>query len=73
MMEKWRLGGRPENGIQKKVKGYDVIVRKPGTKIGTDTEMKFARIVTPTQKEKEKAHAAYVSMSVKLLASKKAI
>ena len=35
--------------------------------------MVFARIITPPQKKKDKAHATYVSILVKLPASKKAI
>ena len=42
-------------------------------KLGKDPEVVFARIITPPQKKKDKAHATYVSISVKLPAQNKVI
>ena len=67
------MGGRPETRPPKKVKGKDRIAFEPGKKPGTDLEVVFARIITPPRKKKDKAHATYVSMSVKLPAFKKPI
>ena len=68
-----RLGVRPETGLPKKGKSGGRIAFKPGTKPGKDPEVVFARIITPPQNNKDKAHATYVSISVKLPTSKKAI
>ena len=73
MLKNQRSGEKPETRLPKKGKGCDGIVFQPGAKIGTDPEVVFAKIVTPSRKKKEKSHATYVYISVKLITQKKGV
>ena len=46
---------------------------EPGTKLGTDPKVVFARAETPPSKRKEMKHTTYISMLKKLPAPKKVI
>ena len=66
------MGGRPETGTPKKGKVRYGIAFEPGMKPGRYPEAAFLRVTLPS-KNKDKGHATYVSMSVKLPASKKTV